>query len=156
MDELVIVEATEADAATITQILHTAFEEYRGVLDPPSGAHAETVEHVRERMTVAHVGLARYGGVPAGCVFYEPKEGGIYFGRLAVLPEYRQHGIGRALVDYVESQARAMGMTRVRLGVRLALPQLRAYYEHLGYHLYELGTHPGYPEPTYATLEKQL
>ncbi len=80
----------------------------------------------------------------------------MHFSRLAVLPEYRRRGIGRALIEHVESRAQAAGLRRVTLGVRLALPQLRASYEHLGYHLYEMGTHPGYREPTFAVLEKQL
>src|SRR5437764_538956 len=33
----------------------------------------------------------------------------------------------------IERRARAMGVSRVRLGVRTALPRLRAYYERCGY-----------------------
>ncbi len=155
-DDLIITEAAEVDAAIITRLLLTAFEEYRGVLDPPSGAHDETEDKVREKMKTAHVVMARCSEVPAGCVFYEPDEDGLYLSRLAVLPEYRRHGIGRALIEYVESRARDLGLQRVRLAVRLALPQLRALYERLGYQPYALGTHPDYHEPTYVILEKQL
>ncbi len=155
-DDLVIAEAAETDAAIITQLLHTAFEEYRGVLDPPSGAHDETVEKVREKMKAAHVVMARCGGVPAGCVFYELDGDALYLSRLAVLPEYRRRGLGQALIAFVESRARALGLTHVRLAVRLALPHLRARYERLGYHLYEMGTHAGYHEPTFVILEKQF
>jgi hypothetical protein len=45
-------EATEADAATAVTLLRTAFEEYRGVLDPPSGAHAETEEIALNNLTI--------------------------------------------------------------------------------------------------------
>ncbi len=162
MEDLVLREATEDDAATIVAVVHAAFEEYRGRLDPPSGAHGETVEQVRRKMVTARVVLAslrvKPGGsdVVAGCVFYEPREDHLYLFRLAVLPAYRRRGVGRILIANVEQQARALQLGRVRLGVRLALAPLRAYYERIGYRVVEYGTHAGYPVPTYVMLEKNL
>ena len=40
-------EATTADLPTLLVLVHKAFEEYRGRLDPPSGAHDETLETPR-------------------------------------------------------------------------------------------------------------
>ncbi len=45
---------------------------------------------------------------------------------------------------------------RVRLGVRIVLARLRAYYERLGYRVVEEHAHVGYAEPTYVILEKDL
>src|SRR4051812_5376953 len=51
-------EATEADAGTLAALVREAFEEYRGRLDPPSGAHAETPQAVRDRLHSARAVLA--------------------------------------------------------------------------------------------------
>jgi ribosomal protein S18 acetylase RimI-like enzyme len=149
-------EATEADAGTLAALVREAFEDYRGRLDPPSGAHAETPQAVRERLCSARAVLALAGEVAAGCVFYEKQEGRVYLSRLAVRPACRGRGLGRALIEYVEGRARALGLPRVRLGVRLALTQQRAYYERLGYGPVETGAHAGYAEPTYLLMEKPL
>src|SRR5205085_12502007 len=116
----------------------------------------DTAECIREKLVYSRAVLALAGESPAGCVFYETPEEYAYFSRLAVLPAYRRRGLARALIEYVEGRARALGRPRVRLGVRLALPRQRAYYERLGYRAIHALTHAGYTEPTYLMLEKQL
>jgi ribosomal protein S18 acetylase RimI-like enzyme len=149
-------EATEADAATVAALIRGAFEEFRGQLDPPSGAHHETEEKVRKKMASVRAVLAFADGAAAGCVLYERGEGHVYLSRLSVLPAYRRRGLARALIGYVEERARALGLRRVRLGVRTALPQQQAYYQRLGYRPAEAHAHPGYKEPTYLMMEKEL
>ena len=156
MEPVFLCEAGQADLPTLVGLIHTAFEEYRGVLDPPSGAHAETVESVQRKMEQGGAILAFYGGEPAGCVLYEIEPDHLYLGRLSVLPGYRQRGIGRQLVKYVEDRACGLGRTRVRLGVRTSLEAQVATYQHLGYALYRAETHEGFSQPTFLLLEKQL
>jgi len=153
--DLTIREATEADVPTLVTVLRSAFAE-QATLAPPSGALSETEESVLGLMRTARVALALVDDVIAGCQFFEPKGDHLYLFRLAVLPAYRQHGIGRTLIDYAEEQARAMGLPRTRFSVRLALPRQRAYYERMGYRFLEYGTHAGFTEPTFATLTKDL
>jgi ribosomal protein S18 acetylase RimI-like enzyme len=100
--------------------------------------------------------LAGAGGEVAGCVFYAPMGDYVDLFRLAVLPAYRRRGVGRALVEYVEARARALSIPCVQLGVRVALPGNRAYYERMGYRFLEARTHTGYTEPTYVILQKSL
>jgi ribosomal protein S18 acetylase RimI-like enzyme len=156
MTELVLREATEADAEAIVALLHAAFDEYRGRLDPPSGVHQETAETVRRKMATTRVVLVLAGGAAAGCVFYEPGANRLHLGRLAVFPARRRRGCGRRLIEYVEARARELGLPCVRLGVRLALPDLRAYYEREGYRVVEYRAHDGYTAPTYVMLEKDV
>jgi len=159
LDTFKIVTLREAicdDAPTIVAVLQAAFEEYRGRLDPPSGAHGETVEKVRDVMRTACSVLALDGDQVVGCVFYTPEDEHIDLFRLAVLPAHRRRGVGRTLVEYVESRALALGIPRVQLGVRVALPRNRAYYERMGYRFLEARTHEGYVEPTYMILVKTL
>ena len=90
---------------------------------------------MRGLMRTARVAVADVDGEVVACQFFEPKGDYLYLFRLAVLPTYRQHGIGGALIAYAEEQARAMGLPRTQFSVRLALPRQRAYYERMGYHV---------------------
>jgi ribosomal protein S18 acetylase RimI-like enzyme len=149
-------QANENEVPLLLAILHAAFEEYRGRLDPPSGVHAETMESVQAKLKTAKAVIAYVGNEAAGCVFYERESNHIYLGRLSVLPQFRKLGIGRVLINYVEAQAVNLGVPRVQLGVRIALPRLKAYYEKLGYRIVSYEKHPGYTQPTYVTMEKNL
>jgi predicted N-acetyltransferase YhbS len=156
-------EAADADIPTIVALIHAAFKEYDGAIDPPSGAHKESEEKLREAMKTERAVLAllnpdgeKGGGQALACVLYRAESKYMYFGRLAVLPEYRNRGISAMLITYVEQRARELGLPRVRLGVRVALPHLRARYERLGYRVIDERRHDGYTATTYVVMEKTL
>ncbi len=149
-------EARSDEAALVHDLLVRAFREYEGRLDPPSGVHAETVASVRSKMEEGGALVCEIGGVVAGCVFYAPKAGYLYIGRLGVLPEYRRRGLGDLLLRAAEQRASALGLQRVRLGVRIALDALRAYHEARGYTPIAFRSHAGYTEATYVEMEKAL
>ena len=153
---MTIREATLDDAPTLLALMVAAFAEYEGVLDPPSGAHGETIATVVKKLSLGGGALALVDGEPAGFAFYEPDGDLLYFGRLSVLPGFRNRGVGRALLDYVEQRARRNGAAGVSLGVRLQLPHLVERYERLGYRITEYMTHNGYEKPTYVYMEKRF
>ena len=148
--------AGDQNASLLFSILQAAFAEYRDRLDPPSAVHHETIETLRRKLETGYAALANVGNEAAGCVFYQREDHDIYFGRLSVLPAYRRRGVGRALIRYVEAEAVKWQVPRVQLGVRMALPELKAYYESLGYRIIRFGAHNGYAEPTFAVMEKDL
>jgi len=148
--------AGDQNAALLFSILQAAFAEYRDRLDPPSGVHHETVETLRRKLETGYASLAYLDDVAAGCIFYQREDRYLYFGRLSVLPAYRRHGVGHALIRHVEAEAVKWQLPCVQLGVRLALPELQAFYESLGYRIIRLGTHTGYAEPTFAVMEKDV
>jgi GNAT superfamily N-acetyltransferase len=154
MGQLTLRDATPADAQLLLGVMLEAFAEYVNVLDPPSGAHLETLDSVCRHLANGAAVIASIGGEEAGFAFYEPVGDLVYFSRLSVLPQFRKRGIGGALLEDVERRAKADGAVGVRLGVRLQLPQLMARYERLGYHLTEYKTHLGYSRPTYVLMEK--
>jgi predicted N-acetyltransferase YhbS len=149
-------QASSADLPAVVDVIHAAFDEYRGRLDPPSSAHHKTVESAREELRDGGAFVAVDGSELVGCVFYHPYPDHIYLDRLAVLPAQRGRGLARRLISAVEQRALAAAIPLVRLSVRLALADNRAYYERQGYQLWRFGTHAGYAAPTYVTLQKRI
>jgi putative acetyltransferase len=50
-----------------------------------------------------------------------------------VNPDYRGQGIGRAVLDFLEAQARLRGCTRFTLETGVLQPEALALYERAGY-----------------------
>ena len=147
-------EVSGDELSAVLAVLKTAYAEYEGVLDPPSGVTRETVQSLSEQMESADLVAAEVEGTLAGCVLYRAEPDQIYLGRLAVLPEFRGRGIGAALVRFVEQRAGELGMKRVRLGVRIVLRELQSWYQRQGYVITAEETHEGYDSPTFVIMEK--
>lgn len=122
--------------------------------DPPSAALQETEATIADALTVGGGAAVEIGGRFVGVVLWAPQRGGLYFGRLAVLPDCRGQGIGRALVAAAEHEARRRGLPFVHLGTRLVLTGTRAFFARCGYVEAGLTTHAGYAAPTSVVMEK--
>jgi N-acetylglutamate synthase-like GNAT family acetyltransferase len=69
-----------------------------------------------------------------GCVALEKARPDLcYLGRLAVLPEYRNKGFGKALVNHLFEQARKSGIRRVEIGIISKHRKLKNWYRKLGF-----------------------
>jgi predicted N-acetyltransferase YhbS len=156
MSDMTLNTATEADTQQVLSLIQDAFEEYRDVLNPPSGAHRETADSIRKKLLEGGGFIAYVGGQAAGCVLYEPEADALYLGRLAVLPGYRKQGVAHILVEAVENRTRELHLTKVTLSVRIQLPGNRAFFERMGYQFVQNHYHDGFSEPTFMTLEKAL
>jgi ribosomal protein S18 acetylase RimI-like enzyme len=149
---------TPAEADDLAAVIRAAFEEYRAVLVPTSGAHRESGETVAAKM--AHGGafaaVDAATGALIGCALFSEEPDHIYLGRLSVLPPYRGQGIAHALIAAVEGHGRVRGYHAAQVGVRLQLTANRALFERLGYVETEIRLQEGWPEPTWAVLVKPL
>ena len=148
--------AVPADAARVAHVIRSAFEQYRGALEPPSGALTVDAAAVQELMELGGIMVCEGGGQIVASVFHRTHADHVYLGRLAVLPAFRGRGHAVRLVAAVEALAAATGRGHVRLGVRLALPENRAFFERLGYRQVGLDSHAGSPVPTFAWLTKPV
>lgn len=148
--------ATPADAEQIAAVLRASFAEFNGVFDPPSGALSETGESVEKKLAESRGFVAEISGEIIGCVFCHPAETDFYLFRLAVLPEHRGSGAGRALVQTVEEEAVRLGFDVVRLGTRLAIPKNVSYYQSLGYTHTEDAVHPITGRKAIAVMVKRV
>lgn len=57
--QITLRQASLEDAPTILCLMRAAFEEYEAVLDPPSGAHQETIDTVRRNLETGSAVIAR-------------------------------------------------------------------------------------------------
>jgi len=98
----------------------------------PSNCRADWVERDMDR-GVAYYALEA-GGRVAGSVALEYVRPGLCnLERLAVLPEYRTRGYGRALVGHVFAEARKLGCSTVRIGVIADQAELKDWYRAFGF-----------------------
>ena len=133
-------QASESDAALVAGIISRAFAEValrfsltrENCPKHPSNCTADWVRQDRKRGVRYFV--AQDKAVPLGCVAMEMgSPGTCYLERLAVLPEQRKRGIGRALVEHVVQSARAAAAHRVSIGIIASHVELREWYRRLGF-----------------------
>ncbi|MEQ8332316.1 GNAT family N-acetyltransferase [Nisaea sp.] len=144
------------DLAGIVGLIHRAFAQYRGKLEPESGALSESVDSLRRRLEQNRLFLAEDDGRICGAVFATEKGDAVYLDRLAVDPAVRGRGIARRLIEAVEAHARATGAARITLGVRLALQQNIDYFQRWGFVETGRKAHEGFDAPTSMEMEKRL
>ena len=69
-----------------------------------------------------------------GCVAVERANTEVcYLERLAVLPDYRRRGFGKALVEHVLSEAKLLGAHCVSIGIIAEHTELKEWYKELGF-----------------------
>jgi predicted GNAT family N-acyltransferase len=114
---------SEPDRKLCLSLRSTVFVEEQGV--PPS---MEVDEH--DRKGAVHA-IATWNGVPAGTgrVVLDAK-GEAKIGRMAVVDDVRGRGIGRALLAFLEDQARVRGAKKLVLWSQV---HARPFYEKAGY-----------------------
>ena len=148
--------ATPAHCPALADLIHRAFEPYRGVLVPDSGAHAETVATLAAALRRGAAFRALLDGRLVGCVFAERRPDRVYLGRLAVDPACRGQGIGASLLAAVEAYAKSEGVGLIELGVRLVLLDNIRLFQRAGFVIIRQDSHRGFDLPTYHVMEKIL
>jgi len=104
---------------------------------PDAPAHNDPEEDIRRKMQVqpelflvAVEGSRLIGTAMGG---YDGHRGWIYY--VAVLPQHRRRGVGRALMQRLETELAARGCPKINLQVRGTNRQAAAFYRRLGYEL---------------------
>ena len=137
-----ITPATPEQAPLVHRIMLEAFAEYAGKLDPPSGAHRETVDDVLRIMSQGGALLAWEDEDAVGSLRYQCMPEHLYVGRVSVLPPYRGRGIARAMMRAVEPIARQHGYKIIHIAARMVLESNITLYRHLGYKVVATHMHP--------------
>ncbi len=143
------------DAEAVAALINAAFASITPPLNPQPSALRETAESVAKSIATGGAGIEENGRL-IGAVLWEPRAGGLYFGRLSVAPTHRRQGIAQTLIAAAEAQARADGHPRLHAATRLALAGNRALFKACGFTETELHAHEGFDHPTWVDLEKDL
>ena len=144
------------DAPAVVAVIHAAFSAQERLTTPPPGALGETAESVRALLEAGGGAAVEQDGVLAGAVLWREKEGGLYFGRLAVPPAFRGRGIAHTLIAAAEEEARRRGLRRVHCGARLALEGNHRLFRSCGYREFRRPFEEKYGAVVSADLQKHL
>ena len=135
----VIRQATEADLPVIGEIITAAYSRYLPRMDRPPAPMLR--DYAPE---VAHGVLWVAGRPVTGLISLIPEEDSLLVENLAVHPAAQGAGLGRALMDFAEQQARKLRLPRLTLYTHEVMTENQAIYAHLGYRETERRTENGY------------
>ncbi len=154
LSEIVVTPAQPDDAGELLVLQRAAYlSEARahGTFDIPP--LTESVAELSQSLTTGTVLLARRAGRLIGSVRGEPRtDGEWYVGRLMVAPDLQNQGVGRLLMDRIESLAPA-GTRFFGLFTGALSGKSLSFYRKRGYLEVKRVAHPGYEA---VFLEKQL
>jgi ribosomal protein S18 acetylase RimI-like enzyme len=156
VDDTRIRRAETRDGAVLADLVRLAFSTQSRPTTPPSGALKETAGSIAEHLRDGGGALFEEAGTIVGAVFWNEEGGGLYVGRLSVHPSYRRRGIAGALMAEAEHETRRLGLSHMRLGVRLALHDNRRFFASYGFVETTLHRHEGFSEPTWVMMERRL
>ena len=127
--------ANQDEAQIIRQITLNAFESSRTLLNPPAGALLQTLEDIQDAIAKNESVVALLDGEPVGVCRMTIFDDHVYCGRLAVLPSMQGKGVGTAILNFLEDEARKRNLPEVRLATREVMTSNVAYYQKLGYRI---------------------
>ena len=127
--------ARAGEEGVVARLIRAAFEPFRAEYTP--GGFADTTaapDLIRQRISEgARVWLALLGGEPAGTVTALPEPDRIYIRSMAVTPAVQGRGVGQALLDALEEDARDRGFRKMYLYTTFVLPGAQPLYEKNGF-----------------------
>ncbi len=152
MSEVVIALTDPADPSV--RVLIEALDAYMIPLYPAESNHLLDIETLRRpemRFFAARVDAQTLGC--GGCWLHEDYA---EIKRVYVSPQARGLGLAKRLMDRIEDEARAAGMTVARLETGIHQPEAIGLYRKLGYALREaFGDYPT-DDPNSVFMEKRL
>lgn len=102
-----------------------------GLVVPWNDPHKDIQRKLKVQADLFLVGLARERLVATIMAGYDGHRGWINY--LAVTPDLRRRGIGRRMVEQVESRLRVLSCPKINLQVRASNVDVVSFYEAIGY-----------------------
>ncbi|MER6992972.1 GNAT family N-acetyltransferase [Saccharopolyspora hirsuta] len=124
----------EADLGRLQEIEVSAGEVFRAVGmpeiadDPPPA-----IDVLAEYQRAGRAWVAEVGGEVVAYVLVELIDGNAHIAQVSVHADHARRGIGRALLDHVESWARDRGLPALTLTTFRSVPWNGPYYARLGF-----------------------
>jgi N-acetylglutamate synthase-like GNAT family acetyltransferase len=128
--------AEAGDAADIAELVNSAYGHYVARIGrPPSPMLEDYEEIIRTR----EVTIVERDGAIAGVIVLTATDEGFLIENVAVRPDHQGRGIGKALLELAEVEARRAGFDSIYLYTHEKMTENRALYASRGYVQYRHG-----------------
>lgn len=129
MADWIIRRAEAEDATALADCIDAAYAVYASrIVDLPAVSEGIEAEIADNLVWVA----VRNDQIVGGIVLILERDHGV-LANIAVGPDARGSGLGRALIGCVEAEAQGLGLAKLRLKTHVAMPENVRLYEHLGW-----------------------
>ena len=141
MSEISLRPATPDDAPLVSACVRAAYEHYiPRIGKPPAPMLEDYARVIRERQVTVAV---REGSI-VGVLVRAPMAEGFRLINVAVDPASQKQGVGRALLQLAEAEARRQGHDRIHLSTNEKMTENQALYARIGYVEYDRRVENGY------------
>jgi N-acetylglutamate synthase-like GNAT family acetyltransferase len=131
---------TKEDAQVLAKTIRSSFRDVAerfGLTQENAPRHPSncTVDWIQKEMEDGVTYFAIENGTyVVGCIALEQANSEVcYLERLAVLPNQRRRGFGKALVDHTLSEAKLRGVNYISIGIIAEQTELKDWYKRLGF-----------------------
>jgi ribosomal protein S18 acetylase RimI-like enzyme len=127
-----------ADVPRLTELVQAAYGHYVERLGGPPRPMVDDYADVVRRNQVI---VAERGGMLVGIVVLGIDDEGLFVDNVAVDPSHQGSGVGRALLEHAESEARRQGFDSIYLYTHELMTENLALYSRAGYLEYDRRPH---------------
>ncbi len=145
--QIKVKKATIEDITTILEITTKAFEKYVTTLGLSDNITAlkESIEDIKNDITTKEVFIAYIGNTPVGSARIEiVKDGTAYLSRYGVKPEYQSMGVGKVLMDQIDTVMIQHQIKKVFLHTASKHVSLMQFYYSRGFYVDSTTKDKGY------------
>ena len=122
--------AAASDAAPILALIRASYAKYV----PRIGREpAPMTDDYAAGIASGHCWVIEHGRKLAGAIVMRAKDGDWFVDTVGVDPAAQWRGVGRALMEFAEDEARRNGFTALRLYTNAKMTENFPFYERLGY-----------------------
>src|SRR5688572_27260832 len=132
--------ANERDSLGVTACVNAAYGHYVERMGTLPGPMTEDYAKVIQERQVT---VAEIGGNVAGVVVLRITEEGFLLENVAVHPSHHRGGLGRALLEFAEAEARRQGFKSIYLYTHEKMTENQTLYTKIGYTEFDRRTEKG-------------
>ncbi len=130
--------ATAKDVPRLTELVEEA---YGGYVERLGGSPRPLTDDYAEVVRSRPVTVAERGGEVAGLVVLGEDDEGFFVDNVAVAPSHQGSGVGRALLEHAEEEARRSGFDSIYLYTHELMTENLGLYARAGYAEYDRRAH---------------
>lgn len=122
-----------ATAADLDAVKSCAEQAYALYVPRIGQTPASMVADFAAQISAGHVHVAEAAGAVAGFIVLYPRGDHIHVENVAILPALQGRGIGKALLDFAEAEAKRRSLAALELYTNAKMNENQTFYPRLGY-----------------------